>query len=74
MSRRGMWADFTEEDIELMLTIRREAEAREAKKAAKTSRSKPSAQSQPVKTAPNRKIASKKKELGTDGIDRSPKD
>ena len=31
MKRRGMWADFTEEDIEVMLTIRREEKVRALK-------------------------------------------
>jgi hypothetical protein len=73
MNSKGMWVDFTEEDIELMLTIRREAEAREAKKAAKSSRPKRGAKSQTVEIAPDRKIAPKKKEIGADGKDRSPK-
>ena len=57
-----------------MLAIRREAEAREAKAAAKSSRPKRSAKAQPVKTSPDRKIATKKKERGADGMDRSSKD
>jgi hypothetical protein len=69
-----MWADFTEEDIELMLAIRREAEAREAKAAKKSSGPKRSTQSQSVKMTPDRKIVPKKKNRGTDGMDRSRMD
>lgn len=54
----GMRSIFTEEDIELMLAIRREAEAREAMAVTKSSRSKRSAKSQPVKTTPDPEAAS----------------
>jgi hypothetical protein len=49
----GMRSIFTEEDIELMLAIRREAKA-----VTKSSRSKRSAKSQPVKTTPDPEAAS----------------
>jgi hypothetical protein len=50
MKRKGMWAVFSDEDIELMLAIRREAEARAAKAAQRTSRPERPAKSREVKT------------------------
>jgi hypothetical protein len=73
-NRRGMRSIFTEADIELMLAIRREAEAREARAATKSSQAKRSVKSQLAKATPDRKIAPKKKVRGGDGMDRSPKD
>jgi hypothetical protein len=62
MKRKGMWADFTDEDIELMLTIRREAEERAQRAAQRAARPKRAAEA-----APDRKIVSKKKKTGNDG-------
>jgi hypothetical protein len=59
MKQRGMWADFTEEDIELMLAIRREEEARAAKAAKKSSRPRRTAKPHAVQTAPDPKASSK---------------
>ena len=76
MSRRGMWADFTEEDIELMLSIRREAEAREAKSGREVFPAQAEYQGcRPVKTSPDRKIAHhrRKNKAPTESV-RSPKD
>jgi hypothetical protein len=73
MKRKGMWADFTEEDIELMLTIRREEEARLAKAAKRASRPQRSAQSPAAQATPDRKIAVKAKKPAADGTGRSSK-
>jgi hypothetical protein len=61
MKRKGMWADFTDEDIELMLTIRREAEERALKAAQRAARPKRAAKPRAAAAAPDRKTVSKKK-------------
>jgi hypothetical protein len=61
-----MWADFTDEDIELMLTIRREAEERAKKAAKRTARPKRAAKPRVLEAAPDPKTVSKKK-TGDDG-------
>jgi hypothetical protein len=73
MKRKGMWADFTEEDIELMLAIRREEEARAEKAAERSSRPQRSAQSPAAQATPDRRIAVKAKKPGAGGTGRSPK-
>jgi hypothetical protein len=64
---------FSDEDIELMLAIRREAEARAAKAAKRASRSQRSAQSPGAEATPDRQIAAKVKKPVADGTGRSPK-
>ena len=64
MKRKGMWADFTEEDIELMIAIRREAEER----AQRSARGKRSAKPRAAEPAPDRRTAPKKK-AGRGGLD-----
>ena len=71
--RRGMRNIFTEEDIELMLAIRREEEARAAKAAERVARPKWSAKSHAAQATPDRRIAAKAKKSGADGTGRSPK-
>jgi hypothetical protein len=53
MKRRGMRNIFSDEDVELMLAIRREAEARATKTARRSSRPKGPDQSQAIKTIPD---------------------
>ena len=73
MKRKGMWADFTEEDIELMLTIRREEEERALKAAQRSARAK-AAKSRVLEPAPDRRTVSKKKKTDRDGPGPSPRD
>ncbi len=61
MNRKGMWADFSDEEIELMLTIRREAEERARKAAEKAARPRRVAKPRVVEATPDRKTKSKKK-------------
>jgi hypothetical protein len=63
---------FSDEDIELMLAIRREEEARAAKAAKRSSRPKRSAQSPAAQATPDCKIAEKAKKPA-DGTGRPPK-
>ena len=73
MKRRGMWADFTEEDIELMIAIRREEEERALRAAQRSARGKRSVKPRAVEPAPDRRTASKKK-TDKGGFDHSPGD
>ncbi len=66
MKRKGMWADFTAEDIEIMLTLRREAEERTRKAAEKAVHPKRSTRARTTAPAPDRKTKSKNK-AETDG-------
>jgi septal ring factor EnvC (AmiA/AmiB activator) len=65
--RRGMRNIFSDEDIELMLTIRREEEERARKAAQRSSRAKRAAEPRVRAPAPNRKTVSKPKKIGKDG-------
>ena len=67
MKRRGMWADFTEEDIELMIAIRREEEERALTAARRSARAKRSAKPRAVEPAPDRRTAPKKIDSGGPG-------
>jgi hypothetical protein len=64
--RRGLGNIFSDEDIELMLTIRREAEERAEKAAQRAARPKRAAKLRVLEAAPDRKTVSKKK-TGDDG-------
>jgi hypothetical protein len=73
MKREGMRADFIEEDIELMLTIRREQEERALKAAQRSARGKPAARPRVAEPAPDRRTLSKKK-TDKDGPGSVPRD
>jgi hypothetical protein len=58
MEHKGMWADFPEEDIELLRSLWLEEGKHRAKAAERSSQPKRSAKSQPVKTTPDPEAAS----------------
>jgi hypothetical protein len=74
MKRKGMWADFTEEDIELMLTIRREEEERALKAARGPARAKRPAKPRVVEPAPERRTVSREKTTDKGGPGSPPRD
>jgi hypothetical protein len=65
---------FSEKDIELMLTIRREEEERALKAARRSPRAKRAAEPRVVEPAPDRRTVSKKKTAGKDGPGVPPRD
>jgi hypothetical protein len=71
MKRKGMWADFSDEEIELMLTLRREEEERAKKAAQRAARPKRSTKPRVLEPAPDRSTLSKKKKAGGAGTDLS---
>jgi hypothetical protein len=74
MKRKGMWADFTEEDIELMIAIRRDEEERALKAAQKSARAKRAAKARGLEPAPDRRTVSKKKKTDKKGPSSLPRD
>jgi hypothetical protein len=71
--RRGMRNIFSDEDIELMLTIRREEEERAQKAAQRAARPKRAARPL-AEPAPDRRTVSKKNRTSSDGPGPSHKD
>jgi hypothetical protein len=66
-----MWADFTEEDIELMIAIRREEEERALRAARRSAPPKRAAKQRAVEPGPDRRTAPKKR-TDNGGLDPSP--
>ena len=71
--RRGMRNIFSDEDIELMIAIRREEEERSLRAAQRSARGKRSVKPRAAEPAPDRRTAPKKK-TDKGGVDPSPRD
>jgi hypothetical protein len=72
--RRGMRNIFSDEDIELMLTIRREEEERALQAARRSPRGPRPAKPHVVGPAPDRRTVSRKKRTNKDGSGSAPGD